>query len=225
MAIPQACAIAGGLLSGPVSARLGPTRAAIGSLGVSAVSSLGTLLVSAQSPIWVPVLALSVSAAPIAFVVGPMTNVLLSRAPVDASGVASSMRKATWTLGGVLGGAIIGYLSFSAFQARLAHLLVSSGVTLAQAESLAREIRDGAVVDELLAQSADPIAQGALVAKGPVLLQAQSDTFMVMGVLSATMYAGAAVLMLLYYRRSERPAATVRAPDLTANTPATDAVG
>ena len=207
MAIPQACALAGGLLSGPVSARFGPVKAAIGALGFSAVMSLSTLLVTAQSPIWVPLFALSLSAIPIAFVVGPMTNILLSRAPDEASGVASSLRKATWTLGGVIGGAIIGYLSFGAFQTRLTNLLVDSGVSLTQAADLAREIRDGAVVDELLARSADPIARDALIAKGPALLQSQSDTFYVMGLVSASIYLIAAVLMVFYLRRSQ-PLAT-----------------
>lgn len=202
MAIPQMCALAGGLASGPVSARFGAERAAIGALFVSAVACLGLLIITADAPIWVPVAALSVSAFPIAFVVGPMTNVLLGRAPKEASGSASSMRKATWTLGGVLGGALVGYVLFGAFETRLSSLLVARGEPLAQASDLARAIRDGAVVDELVLHSADLIAREALFDKGPDLLQAQSHTVVVMGVLSAAIYLIAALLMVVYLRRS-----------------------
>ena len=201
MAIPQACAIAGGLLSGPISARIGSVRAATGALVLSAVACLSVFFVTGQSPIWVPVLAMSLCAAPMAFLVGPMTNSFLSRAPAEASGAASSMRKATWTIGGVVGGAVIGAISFSAFQSRLAGLLESSGVTASHAELLARDIRNGAVVDELVAKVTDPRTVEALVSKGPALLEAQSTTFVVMGVVSACMYLAGALLMLTYQRR------------------------
>ena len=199
--VPQACAVAGGLLSGPVSARIGPQRAAAAALAVSALASLGTLIVTPQSPIWVPVLALALSAAPIAFVVGPITDTLLSRAPAGASGTASSVRKATWTLGGVLGGALVGALSFGAFQSRLTEVLEADGVGFAEAELLAREIRDGAVVDHLAARLSDPIAREALISQGPALVEAQSYSFVVMGTVSAIVYAVATVLMLVYMRR------------------------
>jgi predicted MFS family arabinose efflux permease len=202
MALPQAFAITGGLLSGPVSARVGPTRAAIGALLVSSIACLGVFIVTGQSPIWVPVLALCLSAGPIAFVVGPMTNVLLSRAPADASGNASSLRKATWTLGGVVGGALVGALSFSAFQSRMTDLLANTGLTTSEASALALQIRDGAIVDELAATLENPAAREALIARGPGLLEAQTHAFMVMGVISSVVYLVAAALMLAYLRRS-----------------------
>lgn len=200
--IPQACAVAGGLLSGPVSARMGPARAATFALVVSAVTSLSTLFVTASAPIWVPVFALALSAAPIAFVVGPMTDTLLSRAPDGASGAASSIRKATWTLGGVLGGALVGALSFGAFQDRLTDILNMDGLPFEEAQLIAREIRDGAVVDELAARLSEPVAREDLISRGPGLLEAQSYSFAVMGVTSAVVYAVAALLMVVYLRRT-----------------------
>jgi MFS family permease len=211
MAIPQAFAIAGGLLSAPISARWGAPRAAIGALLVSSVACLGAFVVTAQSPIWVPVLALCVSAAPIAFVVGPMTNVLLSRAPEGASGSASSLRKATWTLGGVVGGALIGAVSFGAFQSRITELLEGSGVEPTEAMTLAQQIRDGAIVDELAAGLVDEVARDALIYRGPALLEAQSHAFITMGVISSVVYLAAAVLMVVYVRRSPREAEPARA--------------
>lgn len=203
LVIPQACAVAGGLLSAPVSARIGPARAATLALFVGALASSTSLLVTADAPIWVPVMALSVSALPLAFAVGPITQTLLSRAPADASGAASSMRKATWTIGGVLGGVLVGSLGFQAFQDRLTDLLAGSGVPIEQAAALAQAIRDGAVVDELAAHLSDPIASDALISKGPALLEAQSRAFSVLGLLSVAIYLIAGVLMAIYLRRSD----------------------
>lgn len=204
LVIPQACAVAGGLLSAPVSARIGPPRAAAVALLVGALASSTTLLVTADAPIWVPVLALSISAIPLAFAVGPITQTLLSRAPAEASGAASSMRKATWTIGGVLGGALVGTLGFQAFQDRLTTLLADTGVPIGEAANLAQAIRDGAVVDELAAHLSDPIASNALISKGPALLEAQSAAFSVMGLVSVTIYLAAGILMLIYLRRQPK---------------------
>jgi len=199
--VPQAIAAAGSLLSGPVSARIGPLPTAFAALLVTALAGLGTLMVTGSAPIWVPVLALTLSAGPAALVVGPMTNALLSRAPADASGAASSMRKATWTLGNVLGGALIGALAFRAFEGRLADLLGSTELTSVQARTIAREIRDGAVVDDLAARISEPIARASLIDRGPGLVDAQAYAYSVMGLTSAALYLAAAIVLMVYARR------------------------
>lgn len=200
--VPQACAVAGGLLSGPVSARIGPARAATAALFVSAATSLSTLFVTSSVPIWVPVAALAVSAAPAAFVVGPMTDTLLSRSPKDASGAGSAMRKATWTLGNVMGGAIIGTVAFGAFQDRLSEILRGDGLSGEEAQTIAQEIRDGAIVDDLAVRVPNPIARDDLLARGPGLLEAQSHAFAVMGVMTSALTLLAALLMTWYIRRT-----------------------
>lgn len=205
LVVPQACAVVGGLVSGPVSSKLGPARTATVGLFVSALMSLSTLFVTTSVPIWIPVLALAISAAPAAFVVGPMTDTLLSRAPLDASGAGSSMRKATWTLGNVLGGALIGTIAFNSFQSRLSDILSVDGLPFEEAQIIAEEIRNGAIVDELAVRLSEPIARDDLLARGPGLLEAQSYAFAVMGVLSTTITLVAGVLMLLYVRRTADP--------------------
>jgi len=199
--VPQAIAAAGSLLSGPVSARIGPLPTAFAALLASALASLGTLMVTGSAPIWVPVLALTLCAGPAALVVGPMINALLSRAPADASGAASSLRKATWTLGNVLGGALIGALAFRAFEGRLAELLGSTELTSVQARTIAREIRDGAVVDDLAARISEPIARASLIDRGPGLVDAQAYAYSVMGLTSAALYLAAAIVLMVYARR------------------------
>ncbi len=199
--VPQASAVIGGLLSGPVSARIGPARAATGALFLTAVMSLSTLFVSGQSPIWVPLLCLALIVAPMSFMIGPLTNTLLSRAPVDVSGAASSVRKATWTLGSVLGGAVTGAFAFGAFQARLTDILATDGMSSQEAAGIAQMIRDGAIVDKLALTLSNPIAREDLMSRGPGLLEAQSYAFTVVGLVSAVIYLLAGVLMLAYLRR------------------------
>ena len=198
--VPQASAVIGGLLSGPVSARIGPARAATAALFVTALMCLSTLIVSGQAPIWVPVLCLALIVGPMSFIIGPLTNTLLSRAPVDASGAASSVRKATWTLGSVIGGALTGAFAFGAFQARLADILANDGMSPDEAAGIAQLIRDGAVVDKLALTLANPIAREDLISRGPGLLEAQSFSFTVVGVVSAAIYVLAGLVMLAYLR-------------------------
>lgn len=203
--ITQAAAAAGGLLSGPVSARIGPAQAAAVGLLICGALRLTTMFVNADSPIWVPVLALAASSAPAAFLIGPIINTLLSRAPKDDSGVGASVNKATWTLGSVLGGAIIGTLTFNAFQSRLTDILNVDGLPLGDAQIIAKEIRDGAAVADIAVNITEPIARNDLIAQAPGLVSAQIHAFAVMGLVSGIITLGAALLMALYIQRVRPP--------------------
>ena len=200
--VPQAFAVAGGLLSAPVSERIGPARAVLVGLAATSISCLGQLLVRGDSPIWVPVLTLSFFALPFSFVVGPLTSVLLSRAPKEASGTASALRKATTNVASVFGGLILGTLAFDAFQSKLVDILGGGGMAADLAQQLAKQIRDGAVVDQLADELTDPFARDALISKGPGLLEAQSYAFAVCGLMSAGVFLLATALMALYVRRA-----------------------
>lgn len=199
--IVQVFGVVGGLLSAPVSQRLGPPRSALIALLACAVTSLATLLVTPHAPIWVPVAALAVSALPVAFVVGPITETLMDRAPAHASGSASSVRKATTAVGRVVGGAVVGALSFGAFQRDMTDILSAQGLPAQEAELIATQIRNGAVVDDLAVGIPRHDIQQLLIAKGSALLEAQSTAFVTMGVVSAALFLLSAVLMWLYIRR------------------------
>lgn len=205
LVVPQGFAVVGGLLSGPVSARIGPAKAALIALLVSAVTCLATLFVTPDAPIWVPVLVLSVIAVPTLFLVGPITNTFLSRAPAESSGAAASINKAAGNIGGVFGGALVGALSFAAYQNRMAGILNADGLPFPEAELIAGEIRGGAAVAEVAARISDPVAKDALVSMGPGLLDAQSYSYAVVGLVSAGLFLAGAVLMFFYLRRSTSP--------------------
>ena len=205
--VTQATAAAGGLLSGPVSTRIGPAQAAAVGLFVCGVLRFAPALTTSSSPMWVPVAALALSSAPAAFLIGPITNTMLSRAPKDESGVGASMNKATWTLGSVLGGAFIGALTFGAFQSRLADILSVDGLPSREAQVVAEEIRDGSAVAQVAVNITEPIARDDLLSQGLGLISAQTYAYSVMSLISGALTIGAAFLMVLYVRRV-RPTVT-----------------
>ena len=199
--ITQVSAATGSLLSGAVSARIGPAQAATAALFITATLRLATLVVTPAMPIWVPVVALAISAAPAAFVVGPITNALLSHTPPNDSGAGASVNKATWTVGSVLGGAVIGSITFSAFQARLSDILNVDGLPTGQATLIAEQIRNGASTATVAENVVQPLARDDLLVGGPGLIEAQTYAYGVMGVTSAALTFAAGILMVVYVRR------------------------
>jgi len=166
LGVPQVLAIIGGILGGRMSERIGPLRAAAITLGGAAVLSSAFLLVDADSPIWIPVAILSIFALPAAGMVGPLTQSLMQRAPADGSSAASSIKSATWSLGGIVGGVGIGAIGFTAFTRDLTAQLQESGLNLPSAQHVAEQIRSGAFVLELAQQLNVTSAPSALLLSG-----------------------------------------------------------
>ena len=195
LVVPQAAAVAGGLASAPLVRRFGAPITAIGMLLAAAVTSLATLMVSPQASVWVPVAVLTLCAAPIAGAVGPLTKTIMDMAPSDGSSAASAWRNAAWSLGGTVGGVIVAGLAFTVFQSALADALDTTDISTEQAAALAASVRSGAVVTELADSPlvTDPAARELLT--GPGLLTAQSQAFGTAGLISAGLYASAALVM------------------------------
>ena len=205
---PQAAAVAGGLASAPLVRRFGAPITAIGMLLAAAVTSLATLLVGPQAPVWVPVAVLTLCAAPIAGAVGPLTKTIMDMAPADGSSAASAWRNATWSLGGTVGGVIVAGLAFAVFQSSLTDALDTTDISTEQAAALAASVRSGAVVTELADSPlvTDPVARELLTGEG--LQSAQSQAFATAGLISAGLYASAALVMFVAVRRRSRATAT-----------------
>jgi len=149
LGVPQGLAILGGILGGRMSERMGPLRAAAITLGGAAVLSSAFLLVDADAPIWMPIAILSVFALPAAGMVGPLTQSLMQRAPADGASAASSIKSASWSLGGIVGGVGIGAIGFTAFTRDLTARLQETGLNLPAAQHVAEQIRSGSFVLEL----------------------------------------------------------------------------
>jgi predicted MFS family arabinose efflux permease len=203
LVVPQACGVAGGLAAGPISRRYGAPWATTAGLVLSAVTSLALLLVEPQAPIWVPVLAVTISAAPMAFVMGPITETFLDQTPRESAGIASSLRNATSTLGGCLGGALIGALGFGVFEHRLAQMLETTSLTSLHAQNVAQQIRAGATVKDLVSSIPDLQVKALLTGAAPALHTAQINAYQAMGLSAALIYLFAALLLTLS-RRPQR---------------------
>lgn len=203
---PQAAAVAGGLASAPLVRRFGAPITAVGMLLAAAVTSLATLMVAPQAPVWVPVAVLTLCAAPIAGAVGPLTKAIMDMAPSDGSSAASAWRNATASLGGTVGGVIVAGLAFSVFQSALTDALDTTDISTEQAAGLAASVRSGAIVTELADSPlvTDPAARELLT--GPGLLTAQSQAFGTAGLISAGLYTSAALVMWVAIRQRNRAA-------------------
>lgn len=146
---------------------------------------MGLLLVGPRAPIWVPVLAVTISAAPMAKAVGAITETFLNQAPRESAGFASSLRNATSTLGGCLGGALIGVLGCGVFEQRLAQMLDTTSLGTTHAHNLAHQIRAGARVTDLVSAIPDLQVKDLLIGAAPGLHAAQSGAYQAMGLSAA----------------------------------------
>jgi MFS family permease len=203
MAVPQLFAIAGGVAGGRLSARLGPLRAAAIALLAASMLSLGLFIVRADSPMWVSVLVLAVFAVPAAGMVGPLTQSLMQRAPVDGSSAASSIKSATWSLGGILGGVTVGAVGFTVFTRSLSSRLADVGMDLPAAQHIAEQVRSGAFVSELgeRLRVTNPPGADVLTGSQTGLHLAQVDALHTGGLAGMVTFGLAAVLVALAGRR------------------------
>lgn len=199
MAIPQLAAVIGGILGGRMSSWWTARTAAVVALAVCAVGTLGFTAIGPNSPVLLPVILLSAMAVPNAATVGPLTQVLLDRAPLGGSAAASAVRSAVWSLGGILGSITLGTLAFSAFARSLTNALEQSGLDLAQAQEIAGRVRAGeivALIQQQLAKTA-PVSSLELTGTTSGLGIARIDALHLVSIVGFAIYACAALLMLL----------------------------
>lgn len=212
MTIPQLSAVAGGLVGGRLSARIGSPLAASAAIAVSAVATLGFLLVRPGSSPWVPVAVLTLVALPNSACVGPLTQSLLDRAPEGGSGAASSIRSAAWSLGAIIGGVVVGAFVYRIFTSSLSNALVNAGLAVNAAEAIAERVRSGEFVAEIAEQLrvTAPKASAELLSSTSGLTIAQMDAVHVLAIVGFIVYLLAAVLMVVaYFRRPLAQNATV----------------
>lgn len=107
-----------------------------------------------------------------------------------------------------MGGVIVAGLAFAVFQSSLTDALDTTDISTEQAAALAASVRSGAVVTELADSPlvTDPVARELLTGEG--LQSAQSQAFATAGLISAGLYASAALVMFVAVRRRSRATAT-----------------
>ena len=184
LACAQLAAVFGGFIGGRISSWWGAERAAIAMLVATAVAILSFFVVTPSSAPWVPLAALCLVALPTAATVGPLTQALLDRAPEGASGFASSLRNAMWSVGSILGGVVSGAIAFAVFTHSLAHSLTAAGVPAESAEQTAEQVRMGAFTADLAVELGltNPLASQELISTTGGLGEAQVAALRVMAI-------------------------------------------
>lgn len=212
MVIPQVSAVAGGLLGGRLATRFGAPLTASLVIAVSGTVGLGFLLLQPGSPVWMPVVVLTVSALPTTACVGPLTQSLLDRAPEGGSAATSSIRSAAWSLGPIIGGVAVGAVVYRTFTQSLSHTLVDAGLAAEAAATIAERVRSG----EFVAQIADqlritnPAASAELESATTGLASAQVEAMHALALVGFAAYAVATALLLAaHFRRPLEQNATV----------------
>ena len=208
LALPEIAGILGSILFGQVATRVGANRAATIALALAAVLPVTLFFVSPTAPVWLVVLFASLIGIPIAGAVGPLAENFLNLAPSDGSDGASAIQDAVTNVGFVLGGLAVGFLVFSGFQRSMTEQLIGHGVAPDRASQIATQIRDGAVVAELVdrAPPNESMLDEALLVEGSGLNIAQVQTLRLGAGLLMGAEALAAGLLVLSRRRQSQGA-------------------
>lgn len=153
LALPEVAGIAGSLLFGSLAARIGAARSATIAMATAGVMALAVFAITPTSPVGLVIVIAIFVNMPIAGAFGPLAENFLNFAPDDGSDAASSIHDALTNVSFVLGGILVGTIAFTGFQQSLTSQMQEAGVTAARADALASEIRNGAVVAEVVDRS------------------------------------------------------------------------
>ena len=196
----QAAAILGAVITRWLLRRRGITVAGSVMLLGLAVSLLVSALISAGSPMWVPVLVTCFYAITSVGAGIPLTNAIMDLAPSGEDGSASAFRSAASNIGGAVGVIVMSTIVFSAFSASLAATLKSEGLDSQQSVQIAESVREGVTSDEVAANYAVPVQQVEQIA------EAQQEA-MVNGLrmhgLSGAAFTGVCLVIFLWSRRRQ----------------------
>lgn len=198
LVIPQAAGIAGGLLGGWISSRIGSTRTTAAAMAFGCVSAVAFLLVGESSGFWPVVVLLALFALPGGCITGTLTKAFLDCAKPTSSGAASSWRQAGWSLGSTLGGVATGAIVFTYFSRLWQTKLQNVGVDQETARWAAESVRGGVPLTQIVSS---PAIQGTPNSDAVTTLlglgSAQISTFRLIALLAAFAYAVSLALVLV----------------------------
>lgn len=198
----QSAAIGGAVVTRRFLRKRGITVTGTITLAALAASLLLSALITENSPLWVPIVVMSVYGAASVGASIPLTNAVMNRAPEGEEGSASAFRSAATSIGTTVGVVVMSTIVFSTFSASLTNTLKSEGLNTKQSASIAERIRAGASSEDLSADYAVPLKQVELVADAQ--RGAMADGLHAHGLSGA---AFTAVCLLIFYwsqRRQEK---------------------
>ena len=157
----QAAAVLGTrLVAGPLMKRIGIGRTAQWLFGVLAVAMVGSLLVTADSPLWVPVVYVTVyNVLTVAASITVTSGVLISAPGVD-SGQLSAYRGSAQALGAVLAVVVMNTVVFTLGRVFLARDLQAQGLTDDEVAAQVAGIQGAATSPDVMSQYAVPLPSG-----------------------------------------------------------------
>ncbi len=206
----QVAATAGGFTGGWVVARVGVTRAAVGTLIATAIASLAVVIVGVGSPLWVVLLMAAIYAFAGLASTAPLTQRVMDLTPGQQEGVGSAFRTGAAAIGAAVGGVAVAAIAFSTFQASFARGLEDSGFRNARANDIARAVRESASLHGLHPKPLGiPPRDVAEVERRdePRLEAAEIGAYRAVAVAAAVANGLAALVLLLSLRAGRRRAA------------------
>jgi MFS transporter, DHA2 family, multidrug resistance protein len=155
----QLAGIGGAAITRSFLRKRGITVAGTIMLVALAASLLLSVLITEDSPIWVPVVVMSIYAATSVGVSVPLTNAVMNLAVKGEEGSASALRSAASNVGAAVGVVVMTTIVFSTFSGSLANRLESEGLDSNQSASIAERIRAGASSERVSANYSVPIRE------------------------------------------------------------------
>jgi predicted MFS family arabinose efflux permease len=198
----QLAGICGAMIARKALPRLGITLTGIISLAALALSLLLSALITASTPIWVPMLVLSFYATASVAASVPLTNAIMNLAPEGEEGSASALRSASRNIGAAVGVVVMSTIVFASFSASLTNTLRSEGLNSKQSVAIAQRIRDGVTSEELAADYAVPLEQVTRIASAQ--REAMADGLRAHG-LSGCAFTALCLVVYCWSRRRQGP--------------------
>lgn len=160
----QAAAVLGTrLIAGPLMRRIGISRTASRLFVALAVAMLASFLVRADSPLWVPIVYVTVyNVLTVAASITVTSGVLVSAPGID-SGQLSAYRGSAQALGAVLAVVVMNTIVFTLGRVFMARDLQAQGLTEDEAAAQMADIESAATSPDVMSQYAVPLPSGTQV--------------------------------------------------------------
>lgn len=157
----QAAAVLGTrLIAGPLMRRIGVTQTAVLLFAVLSVSMLGVFAVTASSPLWVPILYVTVYNLLTVAASITVTSAVLTSAPDVDSGQLSAYRGSAQSLGSVLAVVVMNAAVFTLGRLFVSSDLQANGLSEDDAAATVAQIQASATSPDVMTQYAVPLPSG-----------------------------------------------------------------
>lgn len=196
----QSAGIVGAMTARGLMHKWGITVAGTVLLLALAVSLLLSTLITADSPMWLPIVVMTLYAASSVGAGIPITNSVMDLAPQGEDGSASAFRSAASNIGSAVGVVVMSSIVFATFSASLANTLEREGLDAKQSAGIAASIREGVTSEDVSANYSVPVRRVEQVAGA--YRDAMGDGLRAHG-LSGAAFTGVCLLIFTWARRRQ----------------------